>query len=202
MTGLPWSGKSRGNSSLSQSQGKVREFCCKSGNFIICYQSQGKVREFCLWCLSMHIFHRLANDIWTRTKSSIRFSFKYHLPNDCFLNFICFHVLHDVQHKIPTIFMMLKMFSCADLFLRPLCWSIYWWIMWFLCSFQCIAKITTGYILRQWLEFVFAVREMSGKSQGIFFCWPRGNPEWFCKQSLPKFNHCGCSSKYKNNVYV
>ena len=58
----------------------------------------------------------------------------------CFLNFICFHVLHNVWHKISTIFMMLKAFSCADLFSRPLCWSIYWWIMWFLCGFENIAK--------------------------------------------------------------
>ena len=28
-------------------QGKVREFCCKTGNFVICYQSKGKVRELC-----------------------------------------------------------------------------------------------------------------------------------------------------------
>ena len=124
----------------------------------------------------MHIFHRLANDIWIRTKSWIRFSIKYHLPNDFFLNFICFHVLHNLRRKIWTIFMLLKMFSCADLFSRPLCWSIYWGIMWFLCGFDYIAKITTGYISRQWLEFVFAVREMSGKSQGIFFCQLRGNP--------------------------
>ena len=68
-SGLPWSGKSQGNSSLSQSQGKVREFCCKSGNFLISYQSQGKVKEFWLWSLSMHIFYCLGNDIWTRTKS-------------------------------------------------------------------------------------------------------------------------------------
>ena len=58
--GLPQSGKSQGNSSLSQ--------------------CQGKVREFCLWSLSMHIFHCLANDIWTRTKSSIMSSFNYHSP--------------------------------------------------------------------------------------------------------------------------
>ena len=44
--GLAPSGKSQGTSSLSQSQGKVREFCCKWGNFVICYQSQGKVRNF------------------------------------------------------------------------------------------------------------------------------------------------------------
>ena len=35
-----------------------------------------------------------------------------------FLNFICFHVLHNARHKISTIFMMLKMFSCADLFFK------------------------------------------------------------------------------------
>ena len=57
-----------------------------------------------------------------------------------FLNFICFHVLHNVRHKVSTIFMMLKTFSCADLFSRPLCWSIYWRIMWLLCGLECIAK--------------------------------------------------------------
>ena len=56
LSGLPRSGKSQGNSSLSQSQGKVREFCCKSGNCVICYQNQGKVREFHLWFLPMHFF--------------------------------------------------------------------------------------------------------------------------------------------------
>ena len=55
--------------------------------------------------------------------------------------------------------------KCADLFSRPLCWSIYWWIMWYLCGFDYILqKFTTGYISWQWLEFVLAVREMSGKS--------------------------------------
>ena len=144
LTGLPRSGKSQGNSSLSQSQGKVREFCCKSGNCVICYQNQGKVREFHLWSLSMYIFHCLLNDIWTRTKSQIMFSFACHSPNDFFLNFICFHVLHNIRHKMSTIIVMLKTFSCADLFSRPLCWSIYWWIMWFLCGLGYIAKITTG----------------------------------------------------------
>ena len=33
---------------------RIREFCWKSGNFVIC--CQGKVREFHLWSLSMHIF--------------------------------------------------------------------------------------------------------------------------------------------------
>ena len=97
-------------------------------------------------------------------------SFKCHSPNDFFfLNFICFHVLHNVGHKISIIFMMLKTFSCADLFSRPLCWNMYWWIMWFLCGFEYIAKITTGYISRRWLEFVLAVREMSGRKVREFF---------------------------------
>ena len=127
-------------------QGKVREIPVflrvreKSGNFVICYQSQGKVREFRLWCLLMHIFHHLANDIWTKTKSWIRFTFKYHLPNDVFQNFISFHVLHNGRHKISTIFKMLKMFSCADLFSRPLHWSIYWWMMWFFLWFWIYSK--------------------------------------------------------------
>ena len=115
------SGKFQSFSASGKSQGillQVREF-------VICYKSQGKVRKFHLCCLSTHIFHHLANDIWTRTKSWIRFSLKNHLPNDFFQNFISFHVLHNVRHKISTIFKMLKMFSCADLFSRPLCWSIY-----------------------------------------------------------------------------
>ena len=74
----------QGISSLSQSQGKVREFCCKLGNCVICYQSQERVREFRLWSPSMHIFHCLANDICTRTNFSIMSSFKYHSPNDFF----------------------------------------------------------------------------------------------------------------------
>ena len=45
--------------------------------------------------------------------------------------------------------------------------------MWFPCGFEYIAK---NYYSVQWLEFVLFVREMSGKSQGIFFWQPRGNP--------------------------
>ena len=48
--------------------------------------------------------------------------------------------------------------------------------MQFLCGYEYIEKITTGYISRQLLEFVLAVREMSGKNQGFFFCQPHGNP--------------------------
>ena len=36
--------------------------------------------------------------------------------------------------------MILKAFSCADLFSRPLCWSIFWWIMWFLCGLNILQK--------------------------------------------------------------
>ena len=42
----------------------------------------------------------------------------------------------------------------------------------FFCGFEYIEKITTGYISRQWLEFLLAVREKSGN----FFCQPHGNP--------------------------
>ena len=76
----------------------------------------------------------------TRTEFQIMSSFKYHSPNHFFLNFIYHDVLHDVQHKILTILIPLKTFSCVDLFSRPLCWSIYWWIMWLLCVFEYIAK--------------------------------------------------------------
>ena len=111
--GLPRSGKSPGISNLSgKSEGislQVREFCnllSKSGN------NQG-IRVWSIW---MHDFHRLMNDIWTRTKSWIMSSFKYHPPNE-FFSKLCFHVLHNVQHKIhvSTILIILKMFSCADL---------------------------------------------------------------------------------------
>ena len=111
--GLPRSGKSPGISNLSgKSEGislQVREFCnllSKSGN------NQG-IRVWSIW---MHDFHRLMNDIWTRTKSWIMSSFKYHPPNE-FFSKLCFHVLHNVRHKIhvSTILIILKMFSCADL---------------------------------------------------------------------------------------
>ena len=50
----------------------------------------------------MHIFHGLVNDIWTRTKSWIMSSSKYHSLKDFFLNLICFHDLHEVQGGGPT----------------------------------------------------------------------------------------------------
>ena len=81
-SGLPRSGKSRRNSGLSQSQGKVREFCCKWGNFVICYQSQGKVREFRIWPLSMHIWWMIF-ELGQNLKFSMS-SFKYHSPKDVF----------------------------------------------------------------------------------------------------------------------
>ena len=44
--GVQWSGKSQGNSRLGKSQGKVREFCWRSGKKMNIGKSQGKVREF------------------------------------------------------------------------------------------------------------------------------------------------------------
>ena len=35
---------------------------------------------------------------------------------------------------------MLKTLCCADLSSRPLCWSFYWRMIWFLCGFEYIAK--------------------------------------------------------------
>ena len=104
---------------------KVRDFFCKSRNSVVPIDAY---------------LHRLANEFWTRAKSWIMSSFKYHTPNDFFLSFICFHVLHAVRHRIYTIFMLLKTVSCAGLISGPLCWSIYWWIMWFRCGFEFIAK--------------------------------------------------------------
>ena len=121
------SGKSQGNSSLSQSQGNVWEICCKSGNFVICYQSQGKVGGFRLWSIWMHTFHYVPISLCPHSNIICEMTF--------FLNFIHFHVLRNVSHKISTIFMMLKTVSCADLFSMPLCQNIYWWILWFLCAF-------------------------------------------------------------------
>ena len=48
--------------------------------------------------------------------------------------------MHNVRCKILTIFMIFKMFSGADLFSRPLCWSNYWWIIFFLFGFEYIEK--------------------------------------------------------------
>ena len=76
---------------------------CKSGNFVICYQSQGIVREFRVWSISMHNFHRLVNDIWTRTKSWIVFKFKYptqYWIYHCFLPqawFMCPNICYSRQ---------------------------------------------------------------------------------------------------------
>ena len=44
--GVQWSGKSQGNSRLGKSQGKVKEFCWRSGKKMNIRKSQGKVREF------------------------------------------------------------------------------------------------------------------------------------------------------------
>ena len=85
--------------------------------------------------------------------------FKYHSPNDFVVNFICFHVLHNVQHKMSTIFMMLKTFSCADLFSISL----------LLCGIEYIAK-------NHCRVYIAIVTGICSGSQGNFFCQTRGNP--------------------------
>ena len=83
--------------------------------------------------------------------------------------------------------MMLKTFSCADAFSRPLLKhllinnvnSMWFWIY---CKkspqgIYISQKITAGYISRQWLEFVSDVREKSG----IFFLptpWQPSHGSW------------------------
>ena len=44
--GLPWSGKNIWKMKFFPGQGKVREFCERSGKFRKDLESQGKVREF------------------------------------------------------------------------------------------------------------------------------------------------------------
>ena len=101
-----------------------------------------------------------------------------------FVNFISFHVLHDVWHNILAIFMILKAFSCADLFSRPLCWMIWWWML-FLCGFEYIAKDHHRYISQKWLEFVLTVREKSG----IFFLSIPWQP-WTYIRDLTVYSFC------------
>ena len=131
-------------------------------------------------------------------------SFKYHSLNNFFLNFICFHGLHYV--KISIIFMMLKTLSCADLFSRPLCWSIYWWIMWFLCGFEYIAKNHHRVYCNSDWNLCWHSRKCQGKVREFF----PGNPEvvsvyyqtqhWFTfKEKIsidffPHWNRCSYSN--------
>ena len=103
------------------------------------------------------------NLIWVRLLDRAQLSIPSDLP--CFLNFIWVDVLHNVRHKILTIFMMLKMFSCADLFSRPLCWRIYWLIMWFFVVLKISQKSPQG-IFR---DSDWKLCLQSGKSQGFFF---------------------------------
>ena len=118
---------------------------------------------------------KLVNDIWTRTKFWIMSWLKYHSPNDFFLNFIYFHV---------CMMFGIRYWQFSWCWKHSLVWtyfqdhyveaSIDKW-----CDFcvvlNILQKITTRSISWQWLEFVLAVREMSGKSQGFFFCQPWGN---------------------------
>ena len=104
-------------------------------------------------------------------------SFRYHLPTDFFSElYICFHVLHNVQHKISQMFMMLKhslvLTYFQDYYVEVSIndQSDFYVIL------NILQKITIGYISRHWVELVLAVREISGKGQG-FFCQTRGNPD-------------------------
>ena len=97
----------------------------------------------------------------TRPQWVIMSSFKYHSPNDFFLNFNCFHVLHNVRHKILTIFMMLKSENVI------LCWHIFKTTMLkhllmnnVICLwFRIYCKQSPPDISRQWLEFVLEVSD-------------------------------------------
>ena len=165
-------------------------------------------------------------------------SFKYHLPNYFFsLNFICFHVLHNVWRKKSEIFMMAKTFSCNDLFSRlwwsirarlfsksSLAWlqefwnssiclydikkknmskttcptgsftcpgpsgsgkrqalSIYWWVMWFRCGFEYVAKNHHSVYI-----YIYTYRDSDWN-----LCWQSGNffmptPWQPCSVLLPR----------------
>ena len=81
----------------------------------------------------------------------------------------CFHVLHNVRHKIWTIFMMLKTFSFADLFPRQQCWSIYWWISWFLSGFEYIAKNHHRLYITTMTEICVGSQGNVREKSGIFF---------------------------------
>ena len=73
---------------------------------------------------------------------------------------------------------MLKTFSCADLFSRPLCWSIYWWIMCLLYGLEYIAK--NHHIIYRDSDWNLCWQ--SGKfmkSQGIFFLPIMWQPWWY-----------------------
>ena len=146
------------------------------GTYLICYQNQGKVREFRMWSISMHICHHLANNIWTGTKSPFISSFKYHSPNDFFLNFIRFHVRHNILlkdidnfHDFENILLCWPIFKTTMLkhLLMNNVSPIWFWI-------HC--EKSPHHISRQWLEFVLAVREVHGKS-GNFFSQSCDNPD-------------------------
>ena len=93
-----------------------------------------------------------------------------------FQNLICFYVLYNVRHKISNICIMMQTLFCADLFSR-LCWSNYWWIMWFLCGFEYIAISPQG-IYRD-SNWILCCRQGNvRKESGVFSAtlwqpWPR-----------------------------
>ena len=129
---------------------------------------QGKIRKFRLWshrCI-FFIVWRMRYELGQNLRDYILIQISF-AKWFFFLIFICFHVLHNVRHKMSTIFMMLKTFFCTSLFSRPLCWRIYWWIMWFLCGFKYITKNH----LSDW-NLCWQLRKNQGNVREYFY----GNP--------------------------
>ena len=93
-----------------------------------------------------------------------------------FLNFIYFYILHNVWYKISTIFVMLKMFSCADEFSSHHVEASVDAKLDFYVVLNILQKIT--------MVCIATVTGICAGSQGnvrersrIFFCQPRCNPE-------------------------
>ena len=99
-------------------------------------------------------------------------SFKYHSPNDFFLNSI--------------VFTFCIMFS-TRYWQFSWCWKHSYALTYFQDHYVeafihvvliILQNITTGYISRQWLEFVVGSQgTVRGKVREFFFCQRRGNPE-------------------------
>ena len=135
---------------------KVRE---KSGNFVCCPYR-------CIFFIVWRMIYELGQNLrqWPHSISFAKWFFSL------FAFMFCTSLAQDIKnfHDVENVL---------------LCWPIFKTTMLkhllmnnVICGLNILQKITTGYISRQWLEFVLAVREISGKSQGIFFCEPRGNP--------------------------
>ena len=165
-SGLPRSGKNQGNSSFTQSQGTVREFCCKLGDFVIFNQSQGKIWEFRLWSLSINIYHCLVHGIWTRTKPKLFgiFFSKLHLFSWFGTTYWTFSwcLKHSLVH---TYFQDHFIEASID----ELCsFYVVLFIMYIATSHHrvYIATVTGSCVGSQ------------GKLGNFFFCRPHGNPDY------------------------